>query len=90
MGSIDRSLEGQRMAKVPVGGIFEHYKGERYKVFGLGRHSETLEMCVYYQSLYDCPVYGDHAMWVRPLEMFSGTVVIDGKETPRFRFVGMS
>ncbi|MBS0603845.1 MAG: DUF1653 domain-containing protein [Verrucomicrobia bacterium] len=83
----DRSRENELIAKVPIGALFEHYKGPRYKVFGVGRHSETLEMCVYYQSLYNCPVYGDHAMWVRPLEMFLGTVVVDGKEVPRFRRV---
>jgi hypothetical protein len=90
MELIERSLEAQEIAKVPIGATFEHYKGKRYRIFGIGRHSETLGMCVYYQSLYECPEFGDYAMWVRPLENFLGTVTIDGQEMPRFRLVGMS
>jgi hypothetical protein len=79
--------ENALIARVPTGAIFVHYKGEKYKVFGTARHSETLGLCVIYQSLYDCPQYGDHAIWARPIEMFLGTVVIDGKEMPRFRLM---
>ena len=86
----DRCREAQEIAKVPIGAIFEHYKGKRYKVLGVGRHSETLGLCVFYQSLYDCPEFGDHATWVRPLEMFLGTLVVEGKEVPRFCLVGMN
>lgn len=73
--------------KVPVGAIFEHYKGKKYKVHAVVRNTETLGLCVVYESLYNCPEFGDHALWVRPLEMFLETVVIDGIEVPRFRLV---
>lgn len=65
-----------------IGGIYEHYKGKQYRVLGVVRHSETLEELVYYETLYDTP-YG--RMWVRPKEMFLGTIEIDGRVVPRFR-----
>ena len=64
-------------------GKYEHYKKLSYEVLGVVRHSETLEKLVLYKAL-----YGDHGMWVRPLEMFKENVVIEGREVPRFRYVG--
>jgi hypothetical protein len=84
---IDRSRERELIAKVPPGAFFEHFKGKKYKILGVGRYSETLGMCVIYQLLYDSPEFGDHAEWVRPLEMFLGNVVVNGKEMPRFRLM---
>jgi hypothetical protein len=75
------------IAKVPPGALFEHYKGKKYKILSVARHSETLEMCVVYQSLYNDAQFGDHAVWVRPLEMFLETVMIDGNAVPRFRLI---
>jgi hypothetical protein len=80
-------MENEGIDKVVPGALFEHYKGKEYKILGVGRHSETLEMCVIYQALYDSPEFGDRATWIRPLEMFLETVSIDGKEIPRFRLV---
>ncbi len=82
---IDRNRENLLIAKVPTGALFEHYKGKRYKILGVARHTETLEMCVVYQALYDSPEFGD--VWVRPLEMFLENVTIDGEEKPRFRML---
>ena len=66
-----------------VKGIYEHYKGNRYEVLGVARHSETLEEQVVYKTL-----AGEQGMWVRPLPMFLETVWIDGKgEIPRFRLI---
>lgn len=62
-----------------VGSIYEHYKGLRYKILGVARHSETLEELVVYQAL-----YGDGDVWARPLGMFLGDITIDGKLQPRF------
>lgn len=45
----------------------------------IGHDSETLTPVVIYQAL-----YGDHQFWVRPMEMFFGTVTWDGKEIKRF------
>jgi hypothetical protein len=85
--TIDRKGEQQLVAQVPVGVIFEHYKGQKYKIIEIGRHSETLQLQVVYQSLYDSAEFGDHAIWIRPLEMFLEMVVIDGQEIPRFHMI---
>lgn len=68
---------------VIVGGEYEHFKGKRYRVVGVAKHSETLEDFVVYQQL-----YGDGALWVRPLIMFAEEVIRDGKTFPRFKYVG--
>ena len=65
-----------------AGYIYEHYKGMRYKILGVARHSETLEEMVVYQAL-----YGDGDTWVRPLEMFLEDVTINGQVQPRFKLV---
>jgi len=64
----------------PVSGRYRHYKGKEYTVLGLARHSETLEELVVYRQ-----EYGDHGIWVRPKQMFTEQVNVDGQEIPRFR-----
>jgi hypothetical protein len=63
-------------------GKYRHYKGNYYEVIGVVRHSETLEEMVLYKQL-----YGEGALWVRPLLMFTETVIIDGQTKPRFEKV---
>ena len=60
-------------------GIYQHYKGQQYRVIGVARHSETEEQLVVYQTL-----YGAFDLWVRPLSMFLESVEIDGLQQPRF------
>ena len=60
-------------------GRYRHYKGGEYEVRGVVRHSETLEPLVLY-----APLYNDSGLWVRPYDMFFGTVEIDGVTQPRF------
>jgi hypothetical protein len=64
-------------------GRYRHYKGKEYQVYYSARHSETLEEYAVYQAL-----YGEKGMWVRPLSMFLETVTVDGKEMPRFEYIG--
>lgn len=64
-------------------GIYRHYKGNRYKVLGVAKHSETMEDLVVYQAL-----YGERGLWVRPFEMFTETIYLEGKQVPRFEYVG--
>ncbi len=64
-------------------GRYRHYKGKDYVVLGVARHSETEEELVVYRQ-----DYGDKGLWVRPRAMFVETVTIDGRDVPRFEFVG--
>ena len=64
-------------------GRYRHFKGGEYEVHGVARHSETAELLVVYT-----PLYGDGGLWVRPLGMFEETVVHEGREQPRFRYIG--
>lgn len=63
-------------------GVYEHFKGKKYKVLGVGRNSETLEEMVVYQAL-----YGDGALWVRPIGMFLDEKEVNSKKVPRFKYV---
>lgn len=60
-------------------GIYQHYKGGLYRVYEVATHSETEEPLVVYR-----PLYGEGKLWVRPLSMFTETVLVDGKHQPRF------
>jgi len=66
-------------------GIYKHYKGKKYRVIGVAKHSETLEEMVVYEALYDNPM---SKLWVRPAKMFLEKVKVDGKEVPRFQYIG--
>lgn len=67
------------MENTTITGHYRHYKGKEYTVIGEGTHTETEEKLVVYKSLYE-----PFAIWVRPYDMFFDTVVIEGKEIPRF------
>lgn len=67
---------------LPLPGRYRHYKGGEYHLLGVARHSETGEL----QAVYRC-LYGDGGLWVRPLQMFQETVVVNGESQPRFRRV---
>lgn len=68
-------------------GKYQHYKGKFYEVVGVARHSETLEELVVYRAFYDSKELGKNALWVRPKKMFLETIIVDGKEFPRFQYV---
>lgn len=58
---------------------YRHFKGNIYKFVGIAKDSETLEETVVYQAM-----YGNHQMWVRPMDMFFEVIERDGKKMPRF------
>lgn len=64
-------------------GIYRHFKGGRYEVLDVVKHSETLEDMVLYRHLDD-----DGGLWVRPKAMFEETIKRDGKIMPRFTYEG--
>ena len=67
---------------VIINGLYEHYKGFRYKVIAVARHSETLEELIVYQAL-----YGEGGIWVRPLAMFLENIEINGQFQLRFKLI---
>lgn len=64
-------------------GVYRHYKGEKYEVIGIGRHTETAEELVVYRPLYESEV----RYWVRPLAMFKERVIFKGESIRRFQKV---
>lgn len=64
-------------------GLYEHYKGNQYRVLGVGRHTEADEYFVVYSPV--TPKPGAPAIWLRPYDMFIETVEVNGKVIPRFR-----
>ena len=69
------------MKDLPEKGIYRHFKGNRYELIDVATHSETLEPMVIYRAL-----YGDNDLWVRPLSMWTETVMHNGKKMKRFEF----
>jgi len=63
-------------------GLYKHFKGNNYEVLGVATHSETQELVVVYR-----PLYGEQALWVRPMAMFVETVEHNGELVPRFEKV---
>ena len=60
-------------------GLYQHYKGNMYQVYMTAQHSETEEWMVVYKAL-----YGEEGMWVRPYDMFTELVNVDGQMVDRF------
>ncbi len=60
-------------------GIYRHFKGNRYEVLGMARHSETMEEMVVYRAL-----YGEGGLWVRPAAMWNEIVEKPEYCGPRF------
>jgi len=63
-------------------GIYEHYKGKRYRLLSVATHSETLEKMIVYEALYE-----GGGIWVRPYEMWDELVLVNGEYVLRFKFI---
>lgn len=68
-----------------IGGVYQHYKGKNYIVRDIARHSETMEWLVVYECLYENEAA---KIWVRPLDMFTENITLEGKSIPRFKYIG--
>lgn len=73
--------EFKNLPKIETG-VYEHYKGKRYRVLGVGRHTEADEYYVVYAPLYEH--VGQPDIWLRPHAMFAESVEIGGETIPRF------
>jgi hypothetical protein len=63
-----------------IGSVYQHYKGDKYKVLAIAFHEETHEELVIYSG-------ESGVFWARPLSLFLETVSVNGTITPRFRLV---
>ncbi len=68
-------------------GKYQHFKGMMVEVIGVALHSETMEEMVVYTHPDSVKGKDANTLWVRPKNMFLETVMVDGKEVPRFRYV---
>ena len=68
----------EAVAAIPSG-RYRHFKGKKYEVIGIARHSETEEPMVVFRAL-----YGDYGIWVRPASMWNETVERGGQTYRRF------
>ena len=78
--SSDLDSETSASKNPPKPGLYRHYKGRDYQVLGTARDTETEEEMVVYRYL-----YGDFGLSVRPLRVFTESVVVEGKPEPRFK-----
>jgi len=62
-------------------GLYKHFKGNIYEVIGLAKDHETLDLLVIYKATYQPEGVN---LWVRPLAMFTETIVVEGIELKRF------
>ena len=65
-------------------GIYQHFKGKKYQVIGVAKHSQTLEEFVIYNALYDNKL---SKLWIRPKNMFCQKIEKDGKTIDRFKYL---
>ena len=68
---------------VVIGGLYNHFKGNIYRVVCIAKHSESIEQMVIYQDVSD-----ETLTWVRPYDMFVENVFVNGGERPRFKYIG--
>ena len=69
------------MKKIELLDVYEHYKGSKYQVIALPKHTETGEELVVYRNVKTMEE------WARPEKMFRSFVVVNGKRKKRFKLI---
>jgi len=77
--------EEELTSGIEIGGIYEHVGGRKYRVVGIARNSDDLQLCVIYQC-HNCT--GSCPLWIKSIHDFNEMISIDGHPVPRFRPVG--
>ena len=77
------SKERSRYAKISKGTYRHSKSGKLYEVIGLALETEAEDFLVIYRPLYE----NEYELFARPANMFTETVVLDGKSVPRFQKV---
>ncbi len=67
------------MKNLEIGAIYRHYKGMKVKVLFEAIESESKEHMVIYMHL------EDGVIWSRPKHMFLENIMLNGRETERFK-----
>ena len=65
-------------------GVYEHYRGKKYVVLGIGLDKNSQNESVIYKPLYEC----EYEYFIRALADFCSSVTIEGKEVPKFTYIG--
>ena len=78
----DNRIVYRNQPSVVKAGVYRHFKGNHYFVFGGARHSETEEWMVVY-----APEPERDETWVRPLSKFEELVQVESGEVQRFTLV---
>ena len=74
-------------AKIETG-RYRHFKGNFYEVIAVAKNSDTLGEVVVYKALYQTSDFPMGQVWTRSLDDFVAMVDVDGKEVPRFEYLG--
>lgn len=64
--------------------VYQHYKGNKYKVLNVATHTETMEQMVVYQD-----ISAPEKIWVRPASMWNDTVNLPDKTVLRFSLINV-
>ncbi|MBT3835983.1 DUF1653 domain-containing protein [Candidatus Woesearchaeota archaeon] len=67
-------------------GVYRHYKGDLYHVFGESIHTETREVSVLYRKLND--PFDKREIFAHPKKLFLEQIVHEGRHVLRFEHNG--
>lgn len=90
MNNIKNYFKDELQTSTPlIGGMYEHYKGNIYKVLMIvfNAESDNLEPWVVYQGLYADSKLGNEPVFTRSVAAFMENVEVDGRQVRRFTLI---